>query len=131
MLVCQLASANNNKLNDILDFVYVRKSRKSTGTAQQLEGPQKFTSRTSESPIIHAVWVDDALSTGSSMYEGVTMLKEDYNIHVVAALYLVDRTKDRKNLDESKQYLAKEAFDNIKIFSIYDLQEIDDIIPKK
>ncbi len=130
MMVCQLASANNKKLNDSLDFVYVRKGRKTTGTAQQLEGPQKFTSRTPESPLLYALWVDDALSTGSSMLEGITMLKADYNIQVVAALYLVDRTKDRKNLEGVKQHLANEAFDNVKIVSIYDLQDIDDLIKK-
>lgn len=131
MLVCQLASANNPHLKNSFDFLYVRKARKTTGTAQQLEGPTRFTTRTPNSPPLYAVWLDDALSTGSSMLEGINMLKTEYNIHVLVALYLVDRTKDRQNLEDSKQYLANEAFDKVRVLSIFDLQEIDDLIPKK
>jgi len=131
MLACQLASANNEALNAISDFVYVRKDRKLTGTRQQLEGPQKFTSRTPDSPPLKALWIDDALSTGSSMLEGISMLKEDYNIEVVAALYLVDRSDDRLNLPDSQQKLACEKFNNIHIKAIYDLKDVDEIVEKR
>jgi orotate phosphoribosyltransferase len=130
MLVCQLASANNSYMNSVLDFAYIRKERKSTGTCQQLEGPQRFTTRTSDSPLLRAIWVDDALSTGSSMLDGIRMLKSDYNIQVVAALYLVDRSKDRTNLSDNYQKLADPIFDHIQVKAIYDLQQVDDFITR-
>lgn len=131
MLTCQLASANNEDLNAISDFVYIRKDRKATGTRQQLEGPQQFTSRTPDSKPLKALWIDDALSTGVSMWEGIQMLKHDYNIEVVAALYLVDRSEDRQHLSAEKQMLATDVFDNVQIRAIYDLKEVDEVIQKK
>jgi orotate phosphoribosyltransferase len=71
--------------------------------------------------------VDDCLSVGQSLLEGVKMLK-DYNIKVVDCLYLVDRSKDRFNLGEEKQYLLDEEFDSIRITSVYDLYDIDKLI---
>lgn len=128
MLVCQLASAGHSTMNALMDYTYIRKDRKLTGTQQQLEGPLKYTSRTANSPVLKALWVDDALSTGSSMLDGIKLLKREYNIEVVAALYLVDRSADRANLGDQYQKLADEAFDNIQVFAIYDLQEVDEIV---
>lgn len=129
MLVSQLAAANKSALNKLVDYCYVRKSRKSTGTQQQLEGPQEFTSRTKDSPVLYAIWLDDALSTGTSLLEGIEMLKQDYNIQVVAALYLVDRSVDRANLKEQK--LANPVFDNVQLFAAYDLAFIDAVCGAK
>lgn len=131
MLVCQLASAANPKLNSWLDFCYVRKHKKTTGTCQQLEGPQIFTSRTAKSPELPAIWIDDSLSTGQSMLDGMKMLKKEYNINVIAALYLVDRSADRQNLKEEKQYLADPLFQQVNLKAIYDLKQVDEIISNK
>ena len=110
---------------EAFDFLYVRKSRKTTGTCQQLEGEQKFTTRTPESPVLYAIWIDDALSTGTSLLEGIEMLKKEYNIEVKASLYLVDRSKDRKDLALEKQKLAHPVFANVEVAAVYDLEEVD------
>lgn len=128
MIVSQLCSLDSPVLNKYMDFVYMRKEKKSTGTCQQLEGPQIFTKRTKDSPKLNAIWVDDALSTGSSLAEGMEVLKRDYNIEVVACLYLVDRSKDRKNLPIEKQVLAHQKFENVAIKAIFDLDEVDERI---
>ncbi|KAL9651728.1 hypothetical protein ABK040_009342 [Willaertia magna] len=127
MLVSQFAACSilHPKLHENFDFLYIRKSKKTTGTMQQLEGIQKYTSRGPNSPVIYAVWVDDALSTGTSLLEGIQLLKNHYNIEVRAALYLVDRSEDRKNLSEEKQKLADPIFENIDVCSVYDLSEVD------
>jgi orotate phosphoribosyltransferase len=70
------------------------------------------------------------LSTGSSLLEGIQMLKSEYNIDVVSSLYLCDRSKDRQNLDDSKQFLADDIFKKSKIYSIYDLNQIDSLVKK-
>ncbi|EFC42080.1 predicted protein [Naegleria gruberi] len=133
MLVSQFAAyastlhekQGSKTVYEAYDFLYIRKNRKSTGTCQQLEGEQKFTERKPDSPLLHAVWVDDALSTGSSLLDGIKMLKEDYNIEVKAALYLVDRSKDRLSLPDEKQKLADPTFENIELYSIFDLHDVD------
>ena len=48
----QLASANNKDLNKLGDFVYIRKEKKTSGTCQQLEGPNFITKRTSDSQVV-------------------------------------------------------------------------------
>ena len=133
MLVSQLASANIPALTSKYDFVYMRKSRKSSGTAQQLEATQIYTSRTSNSPVLRAVWVDDCNSTGSSLCEGIKILTEDYNIDVACALYLVDRSIDRQNLEKSRQRLSDERFSSgaTKLYAIMDLKEVDAKVPRK
>jgi orotate phosphoribosyltransferase len=130
ILVSQLASAADSKLNEWADFCYIRKKVKTSGTCQQLEGPNEFTKRNSKSSTLYSVWVDDALSTGSSLLEGIQMLKSEYNIDVVSSLYLCDRSKDRQNLDDSKQFLADEVFTKSKIYAIYDLNQIDSFVKK-
>jgi len=124
--VSQLCSANDELLNSWADYVYIRKERKNSGTKQQLEGPQFITSRTSESPKMYAVWVDDALSTGSSMTDGSKMLLQEYNIEVVGALYLVDRSADRRKLALEYQYLSHNMYDTMPILSIFDVEEVDE-----
>ncbi|KAG2387220.1 hypothetical protein C9374_001552 [Naegleria lovaniensis] len=139
MLVSQFAAVastlhekqGSKTVYEAYDFLYVRKSRKSTGTCQQLEGEQKFTSRTPDSPVIYGVWVDDALSTGTSLLEGINMLKNDYNIEIKAALYLVDRSQDRKDLPPEKQKLADPIFSQVEIFSVFDLEDVDQRIEQK
>jgi len=128
ILAGQLAAAGLQKLNDICDFVYIRKAQKSTGTCQHLEGPNVYTRRTAESPPVKGVWVDDANSTGSSLKEGVYMLKTLYNIHITHALYLVDRYQDRADLPVEKQHYMDPVFDDIEVRAIYDLGQVDDFI---
>lgn len=123
----QLAGSNNESLNKWLDYFYIRKERKTSGTAQQLEGPQFITSRTASSSTAYAIWVDDALSTGSSLKDGIIVLKEQYNIEVIAALYLVDRSSDRKSLKKEFQHLADPIFDNVVLGAVFDLKEVDDM----
>eukprot|EP00993_Chasmostoma_nieuportense_P003376 NODE_4098_length_840_cov_103.096774_g3940_i0.p1 GENE.NODE_4098_length_840_cov_103.096774_g3940_i0~~NODE_4098_length_840_cov_103.096774_g3940_i0.p1 ORF type:complete len:244 (-),score=49.69 NODE_4098_length_840_cov_103.096774_g3940_i0:46-777(-) len=124
ILAAQLASAQT-VLDEVADYIYIRKDKKTTGTAQQLEGPQIITSRTRSSPPIKGVWVDDAMSTGSSMKAGVELLRDDYNIVVTHALYLVDRTNDRADLPPERQHLADPIFDNIQLRAIFDLCQVD------
>jgi orotate phosphoribosyltransferase len=130
IMVSQLASSSSGRLHGMLDFCYVRKERKSTGTKQQLEGPQLYTSRSADSAPIFAICIDDALSTGSSLHELVTMMWEGYRIRVVGALYLVDRTEDRAHLADEKQFLAREEMDQVAVRAIYSLAEIDREIPR-
>jgi len=125
MIVSQLASSDDATLTSWCDMVYMRKKRKNTGTLQQLEGPEIFTRRTPTSDSLPAIWIDDVMSTGSSMLEGIKTLKKDYNIDIVAGLFLVDRSVDRHQLEESMQHLNAKQFDNVKIFAIYDLNAID------
>eukprot|EP00906_Rhabdomonas_costata_P013304 RCo019124 len=129
ILASQLAVLQSS-VDTFCDFLYVRKSKKTTGTAQQLEGPQKYTSRTSASPPVVGVWVDDALSTGQSMKDGILMLKKLYNIHIQYAVYLVDRNHDRVNLPVKAQHLADPVFDDIQITALYDLDQVDRLVQK-
>jgi orotate phosphoribosyltransferase len=173
IIASQLASANNEGLNQLGDFVYIRKEKKTSGTCQQLEGPNFITTRTPDSQVAvpffaplsvlfsgwldplyqifpvflpdpfksspifpvtpqvaTGVWVDDANSTGSSLKAGIEMLKSQYNIEVTHALYLVDRFQDRQNLTDEKQHLASPVFDNVEIKALYDLDQVDQLIPK-
>eukprot|EP00930_Biecheleria_cincta_P025930 TRINITY_DN18377_c0_g1_i2.p1 TRINITY_DN18377_c0_g1~~TRINITY_DN18377_c0_g1_i2.p1 ORF type:complete len:214 (-),score=36.64 TRINITY_DN18377_c0_g1_i2:229-828(-) len=47
------------------DFAYMRKHKKESGTMQQIEAPNHITSRTPDSPLMKAVWLDEANSSGS------------------------------------------------------------------
>ena len=80
--------------------------------------------------MVKGVWVDDANSTGSSLKAGIEMLKQQYNIEVTHALFLVDRFQDRQNLPDEKQHLASPVFDNVEIKALYDLQQVDQLIPR-
>jgi orotate phosphoribosyltransferase len=130
ILAAQLASANHEVLNALGDFVYIRKEKKTSGTLQQLEGPNFITQRTPNSPPATGVWVDDANSTGSSLKAGIQLLKRDYNINITHALYLVDRQKDREDLPEERQHLADPLFEHVDVKAVFDLEQVDALIPK-
>lgn len=126
MMVSQLAVCAPAEVMKRFDFVYMRKSKKTTGTAQQLEGMTKFTSRTPASEALKTVWIDDVNSTGSSLCEGIITLKADYNMDVIAAIYLVDRSKDRQGLEPARQKLSDAQFVT-KATTVHALMELDDI----
>eukprot|EP01004_Peranema_trichophorum_P006950 NODE_5747_length_973_cov_68.011765_g5166_i0.p1 GENE.NODE_5747_length_973_cov_68.011765_g5166_i0~~NODE_5747_length_973_cov_68.011765_g5166_i0.p1 ORF type:complete len:253 (+),score=29.39 NODE_5747_length_973_cov_68.011765_g5166_i0:56-760(+) len=129
ILAAQMACLGS-PLNEFCDYIYVRKEQKSSGTCQQLEGPVIYTSRNSQSPPINGVWLDDAMSTGSSIKSGIIMMKERYNIIITHALYLVDRTKDRADLPVDKQHLADPLFDGVDIKAIFDLDQVDSLLKR-
>jgi len=133
MMVCQLAAVapiTHPGLLERVEFVYVRKARKTSGTCQQLEGPMIVTDRKPDSPPWNAIWLDDANSTGGSLRDGVLMLVKDYNIHVHTALYLVDRAEDRISLPVEKMGLADPALDEVEVTALYALKDIDALTPK-
>jgi len=123
VLAAQLATDPIGSSLDI-DYFYIRKNRKKSGTLQQLEGAKHITERTSLSPSIDCVWVDDCISTGSSAAEGIAMLKKDYNINVKAMLFLVDRSTDRKNISDAKLKSMFGHFRDVALYSIYDLSHV-------
>lgn len=126
-----LAAVTHPDMLSWCDFVYCRKSRKSTGTVQQLEGPNHITSRTPESPPWDAVWLDDANSSGSSLRDGVQLMKKDYNINVIGAVYLVDRSRDRTKLPIEKLGMADPSVRPVQALALYDLEEVDVRIARK
>lgn len=132
MLVSQLSAAGNAELNKRFDYVYMRKAKKSTGTAQQLEAMKAYTSRTPESAARKCIWIDDVNSTGSSLCEGIVTLLQDYNLDVAVAFYVVDRAADRQNLEQPRQRLSDERFVSgaTVIRAIMDLSEVDLKVPK-
>lgn len=110
---------------DWCDFVYMRKERKKSGTLQQLEGPNHITSRTPDSPVQPAVWLDDANSTGGSLRDGVKEMKASYNVEVRGAVYLVDRAADRATLPAAKLGMADPAVENVEVLALFDLADVD------
>jgi len=127
ILVSQLCTLRNSPLP--MDFIYMRKHKKTTGTAQMLEGLQKYTSRSPSSPEIGALWIDDCMSTGESLKEGVAKLKDEFNIKILGAIFLVDRTSDRTNLE--KQPLENSSLDGIRIRGLYDLSQVDVLVKQR
>merc|ERR1711862_813266 len=126
-----IAPLTHPKLTQWCDFVYCRKDRKKTGTVQQLEGPGFIVDRTPDSPELECVFIDDALSSGGSMRDSVKLLKEDYNIKVIGAVYLVDRSKDRTSLAQEKMGMAdEEVLRDVKVYALYDLADIDKKVPR-
>lgn len=125
ILVSQLAASRSQLVPLSVQYCYMRKERKTTGTAQLLEGPQALTRRTPESPPLSAIWLDDTLSTGSSLLHAVVQLWDQFRIRVVAAVYLVDRAEDRCLLPKQSQYLADKALSGVWISAVFSLQEID------
>eukprot|EP00446_Apocalathium_sp_SHHI-4_P040418 CAMPEP_0177339016 /NCGR_PEP_ID=MMETSP0368-20130122/25175_1 /TAXON_ID=447022 ORGANISM="Scrippsiella hangoei-like, Strain SHHI-4" /NCGR_SAMPLE_ID=MMETSP0368 /ASSEMBLY_ACC=CAM_ASM_000363 /LENGTH=241 /DNA_ID=CAMNT_0018800069 /DNA_START=58 /DNA_END=783 /DNA_ORIENTATION=+ len=113
------------------DFVYCRKDRKTTGTVQQLEGPGFIVNRKPDSPALKCIFLDDALSSGGSMRDGAKLLKEDYNIIVTGAVYLVDRSKDRASLPVERLGTADPILRDAKVLALYDLDEVDKHVPRK
>lgn len=113
-----------------VDFVYMRKQKKKSGTLQQLEGPNVATTRTANSPLACGIWVDDVLSTGTSMREGIDLLKSAYRIDVRAAIFLVDRSADRKAGGSRVVNLNSETMREVYCSAAFDLAEIDPLIPR-
>jgi orotate phosphoribosyltransferase len=133
MMITQIAAMASPELQAKFDFVYMRKTRKSTGTAQQLEGLKEYTERDASSKPVKVIWVDDVNSTGSSLLAGVTTLAEDYNMHTKVAVYVVDRSVDRAALPEERMHLAKPRFfgGETVVRALMDLSEIDALVPKE
>ena len=55
------------------------------------------------------------------MRDAALLLKEDYNIELQGAVYLVDRSRDRKELDHKKLGLTDPILANTKCFALFDL----------
>lgn len=109
--VCQAWNERDEEETPNINFVYMRKKRKLTGTLQHIEGAPFITGRSSRSSPALGVWLDDVVSTGKSLLDGVKLLKEDYNINVVAALFLVDRSSDRKKSFKMKGVSIRSLMD--------------------
>jgi len=112
------------------DFSYMRKERKKSGLMQQMEAPNHLTTRTPDSPPMRAVWLDEANSSGAELLKNVHLLKDDYNIEVIGAIYLVDRSRDRRTLELEKLQMANPALKNVKVYALYDLEQIDPLITR-
>ena len=127
IIVSQLAACCGLELGKHFEFVYMRKEKKKSGAAQQLEGVHAITDRTPTSAPLKAIWVDDANSTGSSLTAGIATLAQDYNIQVEAALYVCDRSADRTALAPERQYFAQPMYASgkVKVFALCDLTEVD------
>ena len=131
IMVAQLAAtAALHTPHFVPNFIYCRKSKKKTGTCQQLEGPQFLTNRSSGSPRLKCVYLDDVNSTGSSLRDAIKFLKEEYNIVVQHALYLVDRSCDRSDMELKKIGLMDGVVDDVNIFSLFDYDMILGRLPK-
>lgn len=127
---CAVAPLTHNYLLSRLDFAYMRKQRKESGTLQQLEAPNHITSRTPESPAVNAIWLDECNSSGAELLKNVTLLKREYNIDVIGAVYLVDRSRDRKELAIEKLHMAHPTLAKVKVLALFDLEQIDPLITK-
>ena len=127
-MVSQLCTSDFSSRVDDVEFVYMRKKRKTSGTLQQLEGPQSITSRDAKSTPMHAIWIDDCLSSGGSSVEGLNILKRDYNIDVKAMLFLIDRHEDRMKVSESRLISNFKALRDVFVCSIYDMSDIAKVI---
>jgi len=122
------ASSTHTNVYNNCDFAYMRKNKKKTGTKQQLESLAKITKRTPESTELYAVWLDEVNSTGNELLKNVNLLKSDYNITVIAAIFIVDRSADRTNISPSARKMADKALANVNCTAFYDLQPIHEII---
>ena len=124
ILVSQLIVADpskNHPLPGCVEFAYLRKNRKKSGTKQQLEGSESLTSRTPNSPPMDAIWIDDVISTGGSLREGCELLKKDYNLNVKSALFLVDRSQDRKGTKNG-------SFPGLTVQAIFDNSDVERLV---
>jgi len=126
-----VASITHPSLLSWVDFAYMRKTRKTSGTLQQIEAPNHITSRTADSAPLCAVWLDEANSSGAELLKNVLLLKQEYNITVVGAIYLVDRSRDRKALPVVQMPMANAALDDVRVVALYDLEPIDKLIARK
>eukprot|EP01126_Amoeba_proteus_P023022 TRINITY_DN23178_c0_g1_i1.p1 TRINITY_DN23178_c0_g1~~TRINITY_DN23178_c0_g1_i1.p1 ORF type:complete len:284 (+),score=63.24 TRINITY_DN23178_c0_g1_i1:79-930(+) len=132
ILVSQLATSGDEELESWVEFVYMRKQKKGTGTRQQIEGIESVTNRNPDSPPISVIWIDDVMSTGKSLLDGISLLKSEYNMIARCAIFLVDRSSDRTLItDHNKMALASPEFRNFPIFAVYDLSEIAEKINER
>ena len=51
---------------------------------------------------VEAIWVDDVLSTGSSLADGVQLMRDVYGVKVVGAVFLIDRSVDRQQQQQQQ-----------------------------
>jgi len=116
-----MAPLTHPAITEWCEFVYCRKDRKTSGTCQQLEGPTHITTRTPESPAVKGVWLDDCMSSGGSMRDGVNLLKADYNINMIGSLYLADRSRDRTEIAEARLGMAHPSCKDMDNTALYDL----------
>merc|ERR1719277_1994762 len=126
-----LAALTHPDMLEWCDFVYCRKEKKKSGTNQQLEGPQFIVDRRPDSPSLNAVFLDDALSSGGSLRDGAVLLKGDYNIELVGAIYLFDRSKDRATLPPAKLGTAAPELRTTKVLAHFDMDAVDPLVPRK
>ncbi len=112
MMVAALAATCPGHLRDRLQFVYMRKERKRAGTRKQLEGLYKTGAA--------VIWLDDTYSTGTSLRAGAALLQADEGLHVVAAVYLVDRNTDRHGRNFGPPPCP--------VFCVYDLDDAEGVM---
>ena len=120
-----LAPVAHKDVLDCCDFAYMRKEKKKSGTLQQVEAPNHITTRTPKSPRMLAVWLDEANSTGSELLKNVQLLKTEYNVQVVGAIFLVDRTRDRTDLPLDRLRMAHPDLKDVAAIALYDLEDVD------
>jgi orotate phosphoribosyltransferase len=120
-----LAPVAHSDVANCCDFAYMRKGKKKSGTLQQMEAPNHITSRTPESPRMLAVWLDEANSTGSELLKNVQLLKTEYNVQVVGAIFLVDRARDRTDLPLDRLRMAHPDLKDVEAIALYDLEDVD------
>jgi len=120
-----LAPVAHKDVVDCCDFAYMRKEKKKSGTLQQMEAPNHITSRTPESLPMLAIWLDEANSTGSELLKNVQLLKTEYNVEVVGAIFLVDRARDRTNLPVDRLRMAHPDLKDVEAIALYDLEDVD------
>jgi len=129
---CAVAPLTHTDLGNWCDFAYMRKNRKNSGTKQQLEAPSHLTDRdvhgrNTNSMPLRAVWLDDANSSGAELVKNVRLLKAEYNIEIIGAIFLVDRSIDRKQLELAKLHMANPVLKGVDIYALYDLAQVDEM----
>jgi len=67
--------------------------------------------------------------TGGSLRDAAILLKDDYNIDLVGAIYLVDRSRDRAEVPVEKLGRTHSSLDNCEILALFDLEQIDVLVP--
>lgn len=154
-MVAQMAATavlTHPALASVVEFVYCRKKRMKIGTCHQLEGARHITERTSESTVIDGVWIDDVLTSGANLRDGILLLKNDYNIEVSAtrthqlggpsftrqaanlpsmhhtqisrAMFLTDDSGSRADLTADRLGTADPVVQDIRIAAFYDTSAI-------
>eukprot|EP00035_Acanthoeca_spectabilis_P013329 m.246838 g.246838 ORF g.246838 m.246838 type:complete len:430 (-) comp15857_c0_seq4:2984-4273(-) len=126
-MVAQMAATavlTHPALASVVEFVYCRKKRMKIGTCHQLEGARHITERTSESTVIDGVWIDDVLTSGANLRDGILLLKNDYNIEISRAMFLTDDSGSRADLTADRLGTADPVVQDIRIAAFYDTSAI-------